>query len=510
MRVLSALLLLCCCLVGCRASNPTPVTFDPAQKFSEIPRPSELVNAAAAASGTAALKQTSNVVDRIPGSAFVQTLPYPNTEHHEDTYSCALDGSTGSLAYCFFEYDLGQILSVAGVLAELEWADAEPDAPEGVWVGLPDYASDSWYWFGPCGAPAQWIEAPPAELYGNLLPGYVVVVNCAPTTVELYGVGLRCTYDTDPGDNSILYYAHYNPAEPTFGTSISRMQPDLSLEPELLLAGTETVSYALPRIAHDDDVDYLAYAYNDGGSWQIWRANLDGTGPVPLFDDPGVDYLPGDWDPNGDVCTYLQLNAEEEYNLMAHDIATDTTGLLTRYEDFVMNSMWLDNLGGDFRTVFTLRVNGPPPRNVIAYVLASGVPPFESEPVVTIDDGSEIAIQPYPFYLRNGAALARNYLVFASQGRATNTFDLFRDDSPYSINDHGSIHPLIVDPTMDLKSPAVSHRSGMMVYVAAEPGADRGTMYLTDFLTASHPDSTVTWLADEVTGQVIFHWSDQL
>jgi hypothetical protein len=134
-------------------------------------------------------------------------------------------------------------------------------------------------------------------------------------------------------------------------------------------------------------------------------------------------------------------------------------------------------MGTDFSAVFTLRVDGPPVRSVVAWLNANDTPPFEYPPDVLIDNETEIALQPYPFTLINGLGLINGSLVFSSAGRASSTYDLFWLRWEGSQISQGQIIPLIVDPEVDLLSPAVSPRNGWLAYIAQER-ADRGAFTL--------------------------------
>jgi hypothetical protein len=503
-------LLTACLLIGCGGgTEPVAAQFNPAHEFSALPRPSQLMQAGVP-HATSAVKQASTTVNRIPGEDFADFLPSPNVVRHEDTLSCAMEGRIGELAYCFFEQTKPTEYTFSGLLAEFDWAVAAPEPPAGIWIGLPDYANDTWAWFGPASSDPEWIDTSAAGFHGQMDYGYIAAVNCSAHEAELYAIDFRTYYEEDQPDPSLLYYSHSNPAEPTSGTSISRVQPGLGGEPELIFAGTATESYASPRIAHVDDVDYLAYAYTDGGAWQVWLAALDGTDPVPIYADPGVNYRPGDWNENGEACTFLELNPAGRYNLNAHSIPSDISGLLTRDEDFVMNSWWLDCNGLLYANVFSLRIDGPPARSIIAYAAANDVPPFEYSPITVVDDGAEIAILPYPFVLRNGLNQYDGNLVFSSRGRASETFDIFWLSWPGAQITSGFLTPLIVDPETDLRSPAVGERTGLMAYIAQEPGEEHGSLYMTDLFEAGNPDAAVTWIADEVSGQMVWYWSADL
>ncbi len=505
MRGLTLLLLVSFLLAGCdNAPSPASHAALPPATLDMIPSPSQL-GATGSGSEPAPSAKFSSVVQRIYGDDYSDAMANAQVTRNAATNSCTLSGQPGSMAFCIYELIPGTFTEgvlASGILLESEWLVEPPLAPDGLWVGVPDYVRDRWVWVGPVSEEAVWFDLSTYELFGRVGETHLVAVNCAASEVELHTLNLDVGNGAPEQDASWLYYTRYDEENPALGTSIVRLQPGLASPPEVVLQGTLTASYFCPQIFRSAGEYYLLYALNDSGDNEVWSAELDGANPQPLCMDAGRNYLPGDYNWYTGNNMYLELNAQGRYNLYATEFASGTTGLFTRPQDLILHVTWNDSTAADFAAIFSLRVDGPPVRSVIAYASAWGLPPFAAPPEVLIDNGSESAMMPSYFVLTDSFGHGQPGIVFTSRGRDCERYALYWYAWQGAIIDEGTLRTLAVDPALDLISPAVSPRGYWLAYIAKLPAADRGTLYMTDFLTVTNPASDATALDTNVTGQM--------
>jgi hypothetical protein len=509
MRGYELLLMASLVLAGCHSGpNLASHAMLPPSTLGSIPSPSQL-DAGVPGTGQASGTKQASSLNRVLGADYSDELANAHVARHAATYSCALAGEPDSIAFCIFELNPG-ILSedglISAVLVESEWAAQLPATPDGLWVGVPDYIRDRWTWLGPVSDEAVWLDLTSYALRGRPGANHLAVVNCAPSTVELYALNIQSAVAVPDLESSWLYYTRYDEENPALGTSIIRIQPGLAGPPEVVLQGTASESYFYPRIrfTYSTGDSYLVYALNSGGDNEVWSANLDGTNPQPLCQDAGVNYLPGAFDSYTDNSTYLEQNAQGRYNLFAVDGESGTASLLTRLQDHILHVTWDNSTACNYAVIYSLRVDGPPVRSVIAYSQAWNPPPFEYEPDVLIDNGMESAIMPSYFEIIDSLGQPLPNIVFCSRGRAGNRFALYWYAWRGDLIDDGILHTIAVVPDSDLLSPSVSPRGKWLAYVATEPGVDRGVLNLTDFLSITNPASDAVTLDVQVTGQVVW------
>jgi hypothetical protein len=196
-----------------------------------------------------------------------------------------MESHAGSMAYCFFEVDFDDLSTLTSIMAEGEWAVEAPAAPEGLWLGVPDYARDCWVWFGPTGEPPEWIDTRAPELYGRTDREHLAVVNYSEHQYE-HGLGFRTEHGGAPDDDSCLF-AHHNPdGRPSAPVSAARRRSVA----RRAVTGSATRGSTPCRGLRTWREDYLAFgsAARTAGDR---RAELDGTDPQPMWDD-GINACP--------------------------------------------------------------------------------------------------------------------------------------------------------------------------------------------------------------------------
>ncbi|MBN2081383.1 hypothetical protein JW859_04155 [bacterium] len=487
---------------GCRsASTVADDTPDPYAAFSALPRPSEL-SARQAAASEAPARSVSNLI-LMSGPSYTDDPLPSNVERGEDY--CALYAETSELTYAFFMLAntvLQDADELTHVSADLSWpgeGDA-PQAPYGLYLGLPDYDADVWSWVGPVAEDAGWIDVADRNLSGTVGPEYIVAVAFAPTAniVNLYNLAFRHTSVDSEAGNEWIYYTHEDPAEPTFGGSISRARPDGS-EVDHLFVGSETIDNFSPVITTGAE-RRLAFAHNSGGYDEIWRSQLDGTAPSVLMAIPDTDLVPVGWHPQGASFIFLRREALElYYDLWARDIDAGVNGILHNESEIVKYAVW--DTSNDYRFSALAVIGNPDTR--LAYVWSEGPLPVESYMDSIVPNAlDEYFMDPAPYVIANGLGdTLCGFLCTIRDGNA-----LWLVDFPHRSDADASVDDYLVSAEDNLRSATVSPDGTRVALIRCPAGELSGTLVVTDFV---NPDlASAVEIATDVTGDVIWYDPD--
>jgi len=484
-------------LPGCRSSGTVVVnTPDPYAAFSALPRPSEL-SAQHAASSEAPAKAVSNLV-LMEGASYTDDPPSSNVSRVGS--EVWLYAETQELTYAFFmlaNTELQSTESFTHVRLEYDWETGYPEAPHGLYLGLPDYASDTWFWQGPLAQEEEWLDISDRNLVGTLGPEYFVVVAFAPTNslVEVEQVALRHTNINDPIGDEWLYYAHKDPAEPTFGSSISRARPDGS-EIDHLFVGGETSDNISPQIVTSSP-RRLAFAHADSGRYEIWRSELDGSDPTTLMSVEDTDVVPVGWHPTRESFLFLRREGMALWwDLWARDIDAGVNGLVHAESEIIREAVW--DITSEYR-FSALAVTGNPDSE-INYIRSDGPLPLDNsfEFVMANVEGN-YHHEPDVYTISDGLGGKRMGLIVSYQTATDCSLSIHHG----AIEDFNGFSTYLNSTEYDLRSPAVSPDGTRIAIVRCDKGEALGTLVVTDFLA---PDlATAVEIAEDVAGDVIWY-----
>ena len=498
------LLILACSIAGCQGSgSPGPGQDDGdtpiASLLGALPSPSEL-SARHAAASEAPPKSVSNVM-MMYGASYTDD-PLPSNVSRVGT-ELWLYAETLELTYAFFTVGntfMQSMEQFTGVWTQVDWETGQPQAPHGLYIGLPDYDADTWSWVGPVTGNGGWIDVSDRNLRGTIGPEYLAVVAYAPTNnlFELEKLAISHTSVDGTLGNEWLYYTHENPAEPTFGTSISRVRADGS-EIDPLFIGSETIENSHPVITQGAQ-RLLAFAHSNNGPFEIWRSGLDGSTPSVLMSLPDEDLLPVGWHPEGESFLFLRRSQLVLwYDLWARDVGEGVSGMLHPENLVVREAAW-DPSGGSLFSAIIVSGN---PDTRLSFIWDNGPLPvgeFPNDIILNLPDTH--FMEPAPYAIPDGQGGVFSGIICT----------LLADSTYKLLNGAGSSDNIdwnynyIVSAEYNLRSAAVSPDGTRVAFVRCEPGESSGTLVVTDFV---EPDlDTATELVDNVQGDVVWYDPD--
>lgn len=506
MRLLLLLSLVCLVLPGCQgAASTIPLAGDGPVPGVRPPSPQQLDALAEFPVPPGPTRSVSRLA-RQTGNIFQDALPHPHTIADDTAYTAELAGDTADFAYCFYRLAAGVFGAgqyITGIYPELEWAGGPPTADgEGLWIGFADYHSDRWRWFGPFTTQLDWLDTTGEVLEGRPGNGFLAAVNFSDHDLSLYALNLRFTHFDIDGDEWI-YYSHYDPANPGFMPSLSRISVDgETVEP--IQTGDSDLGYAYPQIANvgggDPQVVFLmSSAVEDRMSYLA----VDGTPPVTHLRGSASGLFPGGWDPTGMIYFWMEDSGGGVYNLYTENSAVPEFGRLSHDIANTRDAVWDTSIFDQtYAALFTLLTDPPDSRAIIATIRTSDALPADRIPMSVVDNGSETARDPAPYTILNGLGGLNYGFLFASKNRDDSTFNLYRY-SGLTSDTTSTITPLLIDPTLDLTSPVMSPNASLIAFIASEPGTDGGTLYIMDSVTGNL--SNLTALAENVTGKLAWY-----
>lgn len=488
------------CAGSCGPAAERPQAFDPAQAFAALPSPNELLLIQPRL-GSAAAKQASRNVVRMCGDQF-NNVPEPqNVTRDELKHTCILDGETATLTYCCFFLEWDYLSSVSdyidAVSAEINWPGKPPQAPEGIWLGLPNYPAYRWDWYGPLTEAPQWIDPAGGQIRGQMGGECVAVVNYSNGSATLKAINMVCASDTDVPDE-YLYYCGLDADNPSINSRLYRVNADGLSLPESCGYADAGDTCSEPCAGRVADKLAICYAFADTAADKtaVWWLDIETGLHSVLRSKHDVNIVPAGWRGDGDVYLIRQLLHTGAWQLMVEDTVLGEEAAMTPEDVSILTAAWYPGESWiDYTAIFSMRIEGPPTRSVIAYCSVDGELPDQELPQVIVDNGTESAIDPQPFSLWDGEAGWCLGFVYSTRPSPEATNELFA----WFGGPEDDVDPrlLVHDATHDLRYPAVSPDGTRLAYVAFVPGADSGTLYVTDFIC---PDADAALLlAEDVT-----------
>ncbi|GEM_PF-2759158 len=471
MRLSCIALLTALLLPACGGPDAGPLgSEDPTAAFAAFPSPLELNRGGAADEPVS--KGVSTVI-LMSGGSFTEDPPSSNVSRMGD--ECWLYGQTLELTYAYFEL-AGTVLQggeyFTHVLVEIDWEYGNPQPPEGMYIGMPDYERDAWHWLGPVTQSGVWMDISDLGLRGNVGTEHVIVVAFHLGLLAVEQLAFRHTSLDHTEGNEWLYYEHDTPDVPGAGTSISRARPDGS-EIDHLFVATPAVALSRPVIATGDS-DRLAFARSEDGVKEIWRSELDGSAPAMLLAIDGESVLPVGWHPDGS--SFLFLRGEvSDYDLWARDIGEGVNGILHPESEVVWDAVW--DTSNDY-LYSAIVVNRGTDTN-FHYIWSEGPLPV-TEPSTIIFESLEHCVddEPAPYAISDGTGGSNCGFVFTHHDGED--WMLYR----YPAASDAESYPEFYLESSDqaLYQAAVSPDGTRIALLHGERGEYEGTLLVTDFL----------------------------
>lgn len=392
---------------------------------------------------------------------------------------------------------------MTALLPHAEWIGPEPTLPgEGIWVGFADYNANAWKWYGPFSGSDDWTDTTADSLEGRAGNSFLAVVNYSNTGVEFTALNYQFTSFAQVLGDEWVYFANYDPENPSFGDSISKIRPDGS-EQTVVLAGDADVGYSHPRVVNIDGGDpMLVYLMESATEYMIWSQDL---GEVPITDliVSSNDRLePGGWNPEGTIFYWMQENLTGDMELYAQNSNPVETGYLSQVWDLsgaVNDTTWF---GTTYGVICSMYFDTPVPHRNLVIFRNNGPLPINITPRNALPDNGETNIQPAVFSLLNGMGGVTTGFFFASRDRDDESFNIYIHLASVGIPD-APIIPLVVDPTLDFTSPISAINGTHVAFIATDPAENYGTLFVMDLMAGTF--ETATAIAQNVAGQVSWY-----
>jgi len=507
MRLICIFVLLVASLAGCRSAAPVPLPpFDPAQAFAALPSPNELLSAQPH-HANAAVKQTSSHVVHMCGDLFSDAPAAQNVTRNELKHTCVLDGETAELTYCFFSLHTDYLNATSdfidAVSAEIDWPTKVPDAPEGLWLGLPNYTAGRWDWYGPLSETPQWLEPAGGQIRGQAGSECFAFVNYSSGNATLKSLNLSCSDDEEEAEE-YLYYCGLDAAHPEYAASLWLVNADGLSNPDPQSYGSEDKTESEPCFAMFNNQQAIGFAMaaTAADPTSIWWQEIStGTGHE-FRTEAATNIVPAGWRSDGGAYLWRKLLPTGVWQLMVTDIVLSGDAQVTFPDLNIVSAAWYDSeTEADYSAIFSMRIEGPPTRCVIACVRVDGELPNMEVPQVIVDNGTESAIDPLPFTMHDGQGELCYGFVYSTRPTPGDTNELFAWlGGP---DDDVDPRPLLHDEANNLRYPAVSPDGTRLAFVSFAPGANTGTLYVTDFINPNL--STAALLAEEVTSRAVWY-----
>jgi hypothetical protein len=502
---LCLLLTLTVLLVGCAGpAGEKP----PAPPLSQLPRPSELAAVLPRTAAGLHSEVTRTLVTR--GN---QLLPFPgfarNVVGDEASRSATYSGRTDELTFALYALNaslVDETQTLEQIMLDYDWLTAEPTAPHGLWLGLPDHAADTWRWLEASTLRGVWYDLTDLGLRGiNAAAanptGLVAVVNFSDSDAQLNSIALRFKNAGTVAGDELLYYMSRDAADPPLTTSVSRTS--MAGAAEIIHAAGGGEVFSAPFVLRYLGSDKIVYGHKAPGEPQeVLMSDLDGSNVLEALS-AAEDQYPGGFSPDGRKGFFMRPDSVTgRFNLHGLDTETFDLGRVSRDIDSFGKAVWdlsIDDTGTVFSAIAAQQVDAASDRYSIVRVQGSPPFPVNATPVsLIIPLPDEDARDPEMVELAEMSGFPLYYVYFASRNRDDPSYNIYRVAYPSA----GTVEPVLIDPTADLRFPAPSPDGRYLAYLRQAVGSSEpGQVMVTDLLK---PEAG-TLVADDCVAQIAWY-----
>jgi hypothetical protein len=492
-------------LAGC-AGDKSPAASP--GNLTTLPRPSEIDAPVEPRTASGSLSEVTRFIYH-RGDQF---LPFPGLSHNAfadaGTQSARIMGSTSELNYCYYRIN-NFILDETETLEELsfdvDWPTGPPAASEGLWIGVPDLTADAWVWHGPLGEGRTTLDLRSGDFHGHDPSGsaalYIAVVNFSGGEANLRSMSAQYAHADSVDGDEWIYFETHDSGDLVDYNGISRV-PAAGGPVETIFFADSERHYSRPQIVWHEDRWRLVYAYKTiTPAWETWIAELDGSDEA-RYRFGATDFLTAGWRYPGNKELWLQKNGGGTLNIYAAEEGGDS-GRLSDSPINVLDAVWYEH--GDAMTTFgaLAAIELDATHSLLAIVAANTLPsPFGFTNLYDLMPG-ESAFDPHILEGSDGPGNPLYHTYFSARGRDDASANLYLHDYDNLSADH--VVPVLIDPALDLVSPATSPTGLHLAYVAKAVDANSGALYVTVPGAPQPPGALTPLVDDDVVGNLAWY-----
>lgn len=410
-------------------------------------------------------------------------LPPSDTGVHFDSvdFNLVFDPSTDEqISYTIFPLfgtiDDTKDISLGQVNLDMNWHGDTPTAEHGFYIGIPDYVHNTWVWRGPAHSASDIMDFSSEHLTGNpkeFAFDKMAIVNYSSVEVKLRFIGLTTINPNDTnGDESLLFITNDGGSYAINSTSTSDLDTSA-----VILQENPGVELANVQVLDTPGGPLLVFDRRaDGGNWEVWQADLDGSNPQVRYSgagdvrfsvatpDDSYEFTVQDGGPD----MYSSLVGHMPGNnvaAMTYDLPGQMAGGNSWYYGANMPNVGVVGTGLD--------ENGQ--QSVMMYSWSEYLQQGFFYPMVNIADGAT-AYDPFYFNWSDGMVFSPRITLYSEStlGDDTNDIHSYFMGLTTELNNEA----FLSDDNYSLRYPSVSPDHRLLSVVGCQPGMDYGELFV--------------------------------
>jgi hypothetical protein len=419
-------------------------------------------------------------------------------------------GGTATLNFAMFAVSAVRFTqndTLSQVELRFTWPGTEPSTPEGLYIGLPDQATDRWVWFDARDVTGSWKDVSTLSLRGldpgSFFASYIAVVNFSSSDVTVNRLQLRFQRDGALDVDEWLYYTSHAASDPAGFTSVSTVHRTGGAPLFVKQTDGLTTSYSEPVVVDYHGGWMLTYVQQSPPApSEVWISDVDGASPTLIGAATDNLYTAG-WDYGTDRGLFIRESSGNRNLYAFHDVIE--SGRLSRTMDnWIGKTVWdmsIDTASVGYGAIGSIvydSVNG-----YTDICRTSGSPPFpvDATPGALMTPlPGESATDPDMVEIDELSGNPNYYVYFASRNRDDPTYNIYRLQYAF-----GPVEPVVVESIQEERYPTPSEDGRYLAFLRLPLGAvegDAGELVVVDLL---HPESGEQVLASDCTGGITWY-----
>jgi hypothetical protein len=255
---------------------------------------------------------------------------------------------------------------------------------------------------------------------------------------------------------------------------------------ESVLPGEPTIAeYGVPHVGNYSGTWKLDFAKSGPFPPQLWRADIDGSNPGAVQDDPAAAYNPLGHLDGTERGLFLAVSGGPVYELRGSDGIS--SGRLSREGDLIFGAAWnlaLDP-GVEYGAIAAMTVDAVNYYQALVSFSGNGPFPIDATPTELYTRlPTESVADPEMCELATLAGNPVYYVYFVARNRDDATFNIYRVRYP-----GGAPEPVVLDSNYEFHYPCVSPDGRWLAYVRLPAGSSSYTVGELMLSSLLDPDS---------------------